>query len=247
MTSRDATQLLPRAHDDVADFSRGLGDWAVQFGIAAIQWPWLLRSLRGGSKAEKRRLLARLELPADALPNLGSWKADTRFLHRIVDRIFEARPRLVVEFGTGASSLVIAKALKMAGGGRLISFDQHKDFVAATRQWLGEHGLEADLRAVPLVEPPEPWRGLWYEHGMLPDGIDLMIIDGPCWTIHPFVRGAAESAFDRIAPGGMILLDDGARPGERVVRRRWAKRWPGFDFELVGDGTKGTVVGVRKS
>lgn len=43
------------------------------------------------------------------------------------------------------------------------------------------------------------------------------------------------------------MLDDGARPGERVVRRRWAKQHPNFDFELMRDGTKGTVVGIRRS
>lgn len=247
MTSRETTQFLPLAHDDEAAYRRSLGDWAVQLGIGAVQWPWLLRSLRGGSQAEKRRLLDRLELPHDALPNLGSWKADTSLLHKIAERIFEAKPKLVVEFGAGASTLIASRALQMVGeGGKLISFDQHEGFVEATRQWLAEHGLESDFRCVPLVEAPGRFRGLWYDHGPLPDGIELMLIDGPCWTIHPFTRGSAEEAFDKIAPGGMVMLDDGARPGERIVRRRWAKAWPDFDFKLVSDGTKGTVVGVRK-
>ena len=79
----------------------------------------------------------------------------------------------------------------------------------------------------------------------LPERIDLLIIDGPPWAIHPFVRGAAETLFDRIPVGGTVLLDDAARPGERVVARRWRKRWPGFRFELDTRGTKGTLVGVR--
>lgn len=247
MTSREATQLLPRTHDDVAKFERSPGDWAALLGVGAVQWPWLLRSLRGGSQADKQALLRRLELPPDALPNLGSWKADTSLLHKIVDRIFDARPNLVVEFGAGASTLVAARALQINGKGRLISFDQHQDFVDSTRRWIGEYGLDADLRAVPLVPSPGRWRGLWYDHGPLPDGIDLMLVDGPCWVIHPFVRGAAETLFDRLSVGGMIMLDDGARPGERIVRRRWAKAWPNFEFLLIGGGTKGTVVGIRQA
>lgn len=246
MTTREATQLLPRADEDGLEFERRVRDWASLFAFGAVQWPWLLRSLRGGSKDEKRALLARLDLPADALPNLGSWKADTRLLHRIVNHIFAARPRLVVEFGTGASTLIAARALQINGSGRLISFDQHADFVAATREWLAEHGLTADIRAAPLTEPAAGWRGLWYDHGPLPGPIDLMIVDGPCWTIHPLVRGSADSLFDRIAIGGIVMLDDGARPGERVVMARWKKRWPNFRFRLLGDGTKGTVVGVRE-
>lgn len=248
MTSRETTKFLPRAHDDEADahFDRRWRDWAALFGIGAIQWPWLLRSLRGGSQAEKRALLAKLDLPSDALPNLGSWKADTSLLHKIADRILIAKPQVVVEFGTGASTLIAARALQMNGSGTLISFDQHKDFVEATSNWLGDHGLAADLRCVPLVESPGGWPGLWYDHGALPDQIDLILIDGPPWTIHPLTRGAAESVFDRLAPGGMIMLDDGARPGERIVRRRWERMHPDFDFALVREGTKGTVIGTRR-
>ena len=247
MTSREATKLLPRTHDDVEAFHRSLGDWAALIGIGAIQWPWLLRSLRGGTQAEKRALLQRLDLPADALPNLGSWKADTFLLHRVADRILTAKPRLVVEFGSGASTLIAARALQINGGGRLISFDQHGDFVDATAAWLAEYGLSAELRCVPLAPPPDGWHGLWYDHGPLPDDIDLMLIDGPCWTIHPFGRGAAETLFGQISVGGMVILDDGARPGERIVRKRWERNWPNFDFSLVGGGTKGTVIGARRS
>ncbi len=247
MTSQQKTKFLPRAHDDEANahFERKLGDWAALLGIGAIQWPWLLRSLRGGSRTEKRALLDKLGLPPDALPNLGSWKADTSLLHRIADRILGTKPKLVVEFGAGASTLIAARALQIAGGGRLISFDQHRDFVEDTGRWLADYGLSVDLRTVPLKPSPAKWRGLWYDHGPLPKNIDLMLIDGPPWTIHPLTRGAAESLFDLIAPGGMVMLDDGARPGERIVRRRWEKLHPDFDFELVREGTKGTVIGTR--
>ena len=248
MTTREATSLLPRTGDaDVIGFEgRSLRDWVALLGLGAITWPWLLKSLHGGSRKAKRALLDRLDLPHDALPNLGSWKADTGLLTLVVDHILAEKPRLVVEFGTGASTLVIARALQKAGGGTLISFEQHADFVDATRQWLGEHGLSADLRAVPLRPAPEGWPGLWYDHGRLPDGIDLMLIDGPCWTIHPMTRGAAGTLFGQIAPGGTVMLDDAARPGERLVARRWRKAHPEFEFALSKGGTKGTLIGRRR-
>ncbi len=249
MTSREKTGLLARAGETpvVGTTGRSFSDWAVTLAFAPIQAPWLLRSLRGGSKRAKRLLLERLDLPQDALPHLGSWKADTGLLGLMVDHIFAEKPQLVVEFGSGASSLIIARALQKAGGGTLISFDQHEDFVDATRKWLGDHGLSADLRAVPLRPSPGGWPGLWYDHGPLPDAIDLMVIDGPPWSIHPFTRGAAASLFDRISVGGTILLDDAARPGERVVARRWKKAWPNFTFRLWKGGTKGTLIGKRLS
>lgn len=248
MTSRDTTGILPKAHEDHRWFSenRSLGDWATLIGYGAITWPFLLKSLYGGSKAGKRALLRRLDLPQDALPNLGSWKADVGLLHLVVDHILEAKPKVVVEFGAGASTLVVARALQMAGGGTHIAFDQHEDFVHATRGWLAEHGLAADLRAVPLRPSPDGWPGLWYDHGPLPERIDFMLIDGPPWIIHPLTRGAAGTLFGRIAPGGTVMLDDGARPGERAVARRWKKSWPDFDFRLLKSGTKGTWVGTRR-
>lgn len=247
MTSREATSLLPRIGDTpiIGFDGRSLADWAALAGIGAIQWPWLLRSLRGGRLADKHALLERLRLPRDALPHLGSWKADVGLLTLVADHIFAHRPRLVVEFGTGASTLVLARALQIAGGGRLISFDQHEDFVDATRDWLADYGLKADVRAVPL-RPSRDWPGLWYDHGPLPREIGLMLIDGPPWTVHPLTRGGAAALFDHIAPGGTVMLDDGARPGERLVARRWRRLRPDFDFELVASGTKGTLVGRKR-
>ena len=248
MTTREATSLLPRrdGEDLVEGHARSFSDRAAVLAFGALQWPWLLRSLYGGSLAQKHALLDRLELPDDALPYLGSWKADTGLLKLVVDHIFETRPAVVVEFGTGASTLVLARALKMAGGGYLISFDQHGDFVAATRDWLAEFDLEADIRAAPLKPSPGGWPGLWYDHGALPRRIDMMLIDGPPWSIHPFTRGAAVTLFDRIAPGGTVFLDDAARLGERIVARRWRKLRPDFDFRLDKSGSKGTLIGRRR-
>lgn len=244
MTSRNATHILAR-RDAYDALPRPLRERLEVYAFGAIQWPWLLRSLWGGYKADKAALLARLDLPADALPHLGSWKADTRFLTHIVDAIEMLRPATVVELGCGASSLVIARALQKYGGGRLVSYDQHDEFVAATGQWLLDQGVSADLRHAPLGDPPGDWPGLWYQLGDIPSDIGLLVIDGPPWALHPLVRGAAETLFPRLADGAMILLDDAARPGERLVARRWKQRWPDIDFVFDKSGSKGTLIGVK--
>lgn len=220
-----------------------LRDRAMVALFGAVQWPWLLRSLSGGRKADKQALLDRIAMSADALPHLGSWKADTRFLHHIVDAIEELRPRTVVELGCGASSLVIAKALDLHGGGRLTSYDQHSEFVAATQAWIEGHGLDATVHGAPLGAAAPGWGGHWYSLRDVPATIDLLVIDGPPWAIHPFVRGSAESLFARLSPGAIILLDDAARPGERIVARRWRRKWPNIDFTYDARGTKGTLIG----
>lgn len=248
MTSRNTTPIFSLASDEgaVRDSSTPISDVAYRLAFGAIGWPWLLFSLWGGRKAEKARLLARVGLREDALPNLGSWKADTGFLHRIVDAVEELRPANVVELGAGATSLVCAKAMERNGGGTLHSYDQHAGFVEATRDWLAHEGAKARLAHAPLTASVPGWPGRWYDLSNLPETIDLLIIDGPPWSVHPFVRGAADCLFDRLSPGAIVLLDDGARPGERIVARRWRERWPQITFERVTGSTKGTLVGRKR-
>ncbi|GGD48430.1 class I SAM-dependent methyltransferase [Erythrobacter arachoides] len=247
MTSRHTTQFrtLDDGEQSVAVPRRSWTDTAWRIGFGAIGWPWLAMSLWGGTKASKRALLKRVGLADDALPNLGSWKADTGFLHRIVDAVEELRPQVVVELGAGASTLVCARALALNGGGQLYSFDQHAGFVDATRNWLREEGASARLQHAPLRAEIPGWSGTWYDLPEVPAQIDLLIIDGPPWTVHPTIRGAAESLFDRLSPGAIVLLDDAARPGERIVARRWRSNWPQMRFERVSGSTKGTLVGHR--
>lgn len=245
MTSRNATSALARSDD--TGVARDPADWARLIAFGAVQWPWLLKSLYGGRKVDKAALLERLGLPHNALPHLGSWKADTGLLRRIVDTIFEHRPETVVELGAGASTLVVAQALKMVGGPRrIISFDQHPDFVRAVRSWLADHDLSADVRHAPLVAHDGQWSGLWYDVFGLPDQIDLLLIDGPPWALGPTIREGAARLFSRIPVGGIVILDDAARPGERLVARNWRRDWPQFDWTLL-PGIKGTLMGVRQA
>lgn len=247
MTTREPTHFLPRAERLDARLRRkSLTDRAYVILYGAIGWPWLLKSLSGGTEAERKGLVDFLKLPAQSLPHLGSWKADAAFLRLIAETILARRPQIVVEFGAGATTLVAARALQLAGAGSLWSFDQHPDYIEAVRRWLADYGLAAELREAPLTKRIAGWEGRWYDHGPLPDSIDLLIVDGPHWAVHPYGRGAADSLFDRIAPGGAVLLDDAARPGERVIARRWRRRWPAFRFQLAAGGQKGALIGVRE-
>jgi predicted O-methyltransferase YrrM len=244
MTTKEATQSLALVD---AGLHRSISDRLMVLAYGAIQWPWLLRSLDGGRKADKQALLEHLDLPHDALPNLGSWKADTHFLGHIVSAIEYLKPLNVVELGCGASSFVISRALQLNGNGQLHSYDQHATFATATQYWISENGLSANIHHAPLGPSPAGWPGSWYQLSHLPASIDLLVIDGPPWAIHPHVRGAAASLFPLLRPGGMILLDDAARPGERVVAGRWRKDHRNIEFILDSAGAKGTLVGRKQA
>ena len=242
MTTRETTALLPL--DDIG-LDLSLGDRLMVMAYGAVQWLWLLRSLHGGRKADKAALLEHLGLPLDSLPNLGSWKADTNFLWHIVRAIEELRPQSVVELGCGASSFIISRALQLNGGGHCVSYDQHKEFAAITQQWISENDIAADIRHAPLGPAPAGWPGHWYQLSDVPAEIDLLIVDGPPWAIHPNVRGSAASLFPRLRRGGIVLLDDAARLGERVVARRWRREHHNMRFTLDSKGAKGTLIGRK--
>jgi len=241
MTTREKTTFLALGQPES---QRPIAERAKTIAWFAIQWPWLLKSLWGGRKAEKQQLLDRLGLPHDALPHLGSWKADTDFLWNIATSIEERQPQQVVELGCGASSLIIARALANCGGGRLLSFDQHAEFALQTRNWLISHGLDAFIYHAPIAPDQSRWASCWYDLPILPETIDMLVLDGPPWVINPTVRGRAETLFSRIPVGGVVLLDDAARPGERLVASRWRRDWPNFEFTLL-PGVKGTLNGER--
>lgn len=244
MTSREATPLL--AYSNNATVQRGAKDWAMLLSFGAIQWPWLLKSLYGGRNRDKAALLARLGLPDEALPNLGSWKADVHLLNRVAELIFDMRPQMIVELGAGATTLVAGQALAMVGkGGQIVSYDQHGDFVDSTRRWLTAYGVASDIRHAPLTSPSGEYGDLWYRLEDLPDVINLLLIDGPPWATNPLIRAHAQRLFDRIAPGGHIILDDAARPGERLIARQWQRDWPEFEWTFSAKG-KGVLVGKRR-
>lgn len=242
MTTREKTGLLSAVEKGP---ERPLGEKLFTVAFGAIQWPWLARSLWGGRLKDKHALLDRLGLAHDALPNLGAWKADTWFLKRLLDAVEALRPAQAVEIGCGATSLVLGRALQLNGGGKLTSYDQHPEFAEKTAQWLSANGIDPDIRVAPLVHDKSEWASVWYGLPSIPERIDLLVIDGPHWALNPYVRGRAETLFDRVPVGGMILLDDAARPGERVVARRWRKHWPQFRFWYQGAG-KGTLFGKRE-
>jgi len=150
LTTKNLTGMLAKKMPRETGTARTKGETLFQLFFALIQWPWLLKSLYGGNKAEKNAVLERINLEQDALPHLGSWKADTYLLHRIVDEIEVRQPKNVVELGSGVTSLVIAKALSLHGGGHLYSYDQYEPFVEQMGIWLAEHHLSASFSHAPL-------------------------------------------------------------------------------------------------
>jgi len=219
---------------------------------AAAQGPRRLREVAAGRRGRadaRRELMSLIRLPDSRLPPDGGWVAGADFLLVLARQVLTQKPRLVVEFGSGVSTVVIGRCLQLNGGGRLLSFDHDEGFAELTRRRLRRAGVPGEVRAAPLAPGRDGYGGSWYAHGELPDGIDLLVIDGPpAWREEQAEsRGsAAPAAFGRLAADAVVLLDDADRPGERRIAARWRAEYPHIEFGWH-DTQKGTLAGTVRS
>jgi hypothetical protein len=134
-----------------------------------------------------------------------------------------ARSR-IVECGSGASTVLLARLLRGRGGGRLTAIEHDGHWAALVAEQLRREGLEsiAQVLHAPLGGEPE-----WYstaELGPVPGQVDLLIVDGPpaCDPGTGTSRAPALPWFEeRLVEGATVFLDDVDRPGEREVIAGW--------------------------
>ena len=152
----------------------------------------------------------------------------------------------VVECGSGASTVVLARLLRERGAGSVVAVEHDGAWAALVTDLLRREGLGGVARVLhaPLEgEPP------WYARGpldALPDEVDLLVVDGPPAHAAGDEHGRAPALgfFEsRLVPGAAVVLDDLQRPGEREVLARWTADTP-WRFEV--DDAAGVAVGARE-
>ena len=181
--------------------------------------------------------------PRAAMPSSGQWALNPTGLLQVVSLIEQHRPSMIVELGSGTSTIWMGYALEQAGGGRLVSLEHLPDFADRTRILVDIHGLDklvevrdAPLRPIQLGETTSPW----YALDTLVDlpEIDLLFVDGPPGTAGPVARYPALPVLsDRLADGAIVVLDDFRRADETTIVERWCAEIPGLaqSVAILGD------------
>lgn len=177
------------------------------------------------------------------LPPLRGWATSPDVLLRLHSHIMTTRPSVIVECGSGASTLVIADALQQNGMGKLISLEHSEFYGSQTLATLQAENLEAwvDLRIGEL----EPWQGehlnpddaekpsFWYPASLLEsvENVDLLWVDGPPGATCLFSRYPALPALaEKLTSHAQVWMDDTIRQEEKDICEHWAENY-GFELE----------------
>jgi predicted O-methyltransferase YrrM len=174
-----------------------------------------------------------------AIPATRSWAASPDLLLTISEIVKKNRPGLVVELGSGISTLVAAKS----GARKIISIDNSDVWGAKTVALLKEHRVRGvDVRIAPLR--PYANGSEWYDLDAIKDlkKIDLLIVDGPPGSKNPEARYPALQQFkDKLSPAAIVVIDDVNREGERKLAEDFAKALPNHEL-IILDHEKGTAI-----
>lgn len=167
------------------------------------------------------------------LPPTRSWAASPDLLLTLVHLVRKNRPKLIVELGSGISTLVMAKAA--VGRAKIVSIDHSEEFAQKTREMLNEHGVKnVEIRVAPLKSNASGTQ--WYDLTLLKNlkNIDLLVIDGPPGSKNPKARQPAFKEFEtKLSPKAVIVIDDVNREGERELAEMFAKAFPKKNLEIL--------------
>lgn len=177
--------------------------------------------------------------PGAPWPSTRFWAASPDLLREITDHVLNEKPALVVEASSGTSTLIIALCLQRLGAGKVIALEHDPVYVEKTRAAIALHGLHeyASVIHAPLVQ--HNVKGVshqWYDLSalQLPGTIDLLVVDGPPETTQKLARYPAVPLLaSKFSKRARVLLDDGSRPDEQLMARRWAEENPGSQLEFL--------------
>jgi hypothetical protein len=177
--------------------------------------------------------------PQLPLPDIGKWAAPPDFLKKLTEIAYRKRPELVVEAGSGISTLILAYCLKQIGRGKVITLDHDAKYAAISQDLITFHGLEevATVVHAPLIDYEvngEKW--LWYDTSCLQidKPIDLLVVDGPPGNIQKLARyPVIPLLYKHFGDKITIIADDGNRKDEKEMVERWEKEFQDLTHEFL--------------
>lgn len=174
------------------------------------------------------------------LPASREYTASPDLLLAYVSEVLTRRPSLIVECGSGLSTLWAGYAAERCGAGaRVVALEDAEEYVRGSRELVAAHGLEGcvEIRHTPIKAVDiDGEKYPWYDPGLLHDlnDISILFVDGPVGALAPQARYPALPMLrEKLAPGALIIVDDAEREEESALVSRWQEEWPELQLETL--------------
>lgn len=201
------------------------------------------------AKVQAQADLRALIEPRAPMPLFGGFALAADTMHMVASRLGEIRPELIVECGSGSSSVWLGYLVERLGVGQVVSLEHDERYLEASRALVRAHGLEkvVQIRHAPL----ETWTDRagadspWYAPHAFQDltNIGLLLVDGPPGFTGPQARyPAGPLLLPRCQSSAIVILDDTNRSDEESVSRRWLTEWPNLRQTVHGRSTADVFV-----
>jgi len=171
---------------------------------------------------------------AGSMPlDLGGWAADPVLMDLVLRLVSKRDSDLIVECGSGWSTVLLSRFLAQLGHGRLLAIEHDERFAERTLSLVSQYGapdhvelVRAPLRKRTVGEEQRLWYGHEVEAALEGWGrINLLLVDGP-------PGGAADKSRYPAIPvlgsylteSSLIVLDDGFRSDEAWTARAWGRQ-----------------------
>lgn len=216
---------------------------ATQLALAAMIL-WELRRFtervhREHQETQDFAQLLALTQPRLPLPARTSWSIKPDLCNLLFETVSSERPALIVEAGSGLSTLVMAMALKQGKiAGKILSLEASREYAEATVALLRRHGVSdyAQVIHAPLEDCLVGGETLaWYSLNRVcfPVPVDLVFVDGPVTRSWKSRYPALPLLLPKLRDGASFVLDDGSRKEERLMIDHWRKLYPTLAFEFL--------------
>ncbi|MFN8771074.1 MAG: class I SAM-dependent methyltransferase [Neisseriaceae bacterium] len=188
-----------------------------------------------------------IKLRAD-LPELGKYTISEDFASILIDEILTNQPKVIVEAGSGVSTILSAYCIEKNCYGKVYSLEHIAQYVEETRNMITQHQLNANNINIihsPLVTyefGQEKFN--WYSLEKFPNNltIDLLIVDGPPRTTGKMARYPIIPLFSPyLSSKATIILDDAKRDDEKEIANRWLREYPSLNAKVYNT-QKGAIL-----
>ncbi|CAM4149150.1 hypothetical protein GCM10009799_40840 [Nocardiopsis rhodophaea] len=196
------------------------------------------------------------------MPTPRGWATSPDVQRFVALAILERQPELIVECGSGTSSIWLGETLRRTGTGRLVTLEHDERYAHLARDMVAAHGLDGiiEVRCAPLTEwqreqgedgatpasaDAPTWR--WYDREAVHDlsGIDMLFVDGPPTDAGARARyPAGPVLFPRCSPTALIVLADttDATGADATAGDHWMAEDPVLQRESLPGETGGVHV-----